>query len=185
MSLLALLLASAAPCAVLADPSGGNVSAGYASISSSGNNLTIKQTTDKAIIDWRGFNIASGETTTFKQPSSSSLTLNRVNSASASIINGNLNANGNIVIIMASAGAPGSADYAVYGGSGTKTIDSPLTYSFQSAFGYGQSPSQICAHRDPPDWPGVAKWMAVGAVQAGGYGAAAAGRALWRRQGVR
>jgi hypothetical protein len=46
---------------------------------------------------------------------------------------------GNIVIIMASAGAPGSADYAVYGGSGTKTIDSPLTYSFQSAFGYGQT----------------------------------------------
>src|ERR1019366_2558681 len=99
VSLLALLLASvAAACAVFANPTGGTVSAGSANISSSSNTLTVTQSTDKAIIDWRGFDIAAGETTNFKQPSSSSLTLNRVNSASPSYINGALNANGKIVI---------------------------------------------------------------------------------------
>ncbi|MEO6338882.1 MAG: glycosyltransferase family 2 protein [Caulobacteraceae bacterium] len=58
-----------------------------------------------------------------------------------------------------------------------------MSYALKRAFGYGQSPSQICAHADPPDWPGVARWMAVGAVQAGGYGAAAAGLWLLKRPG--
>ncbi len=56
-----------------------------------------------------------------------------------------------------------------------------MSYALKRAFGYGQSPSQICAHAEPPDWPGVAKWMAVGAAQAGGYGAAAVGLWLLRR----
>ncbi|MFA5040132.1 MAG: MBG domain-containing protein [Bdellovibrionales bacterium] len=98
-SLVAFLLTSVAPCALLANPIDGTVSAGSAVISSSGNTLTVKQSSDKAVIDWRSFDIASGETTAFVQPSSSSITLNRVNSASASVINGNLTANGNIVII--------------------------------------------------------------------------------------
>ena len=99
VSWLALLLASVGPCAVLANPQGGTVVAGSASIGSSGSTLTVTQSSDKAIIDWRGFDIAAGETTTFKQPSGSSLTLNRVNSASASLINGTLTANGNVVIV--------------------------------------------------------------------------------------
>ena len=39
-----------------------------------------------------------------------------------------------------------------------------LRYALTRAFAYGQSPSQAAAARR--DWPGVAKWMAVGAVQA-------------------
>jgi len=50
-----------------------------------------------------------------------------------------------------------------------------LAYTFMRALGYGQSPSQICARRG--DWIGVGGWMAVGAAQAGIYGAIAAG--LW------
>ncbi|MDR3449127.1 MAG: filamentous hemagglutinin N-terminal domain-containing protein [Alphaproteobacteria bacterium] len=97
--MLALVLASVVPRAVLANPTGGTVTAGNANISSAGTTLTVNQSSDKAVIDWRGFDIAAGETTNFVQPSSSSVTLNRVNSASASIIDGALNANGNIVII--------------------------------------------------------------------------------------
>jgi len=52
-----------------------------------------------------------------------------------------------------------------------------MSYALKRAFGYGQSPSQICAARTPPDWTGVAKWMGVGAVQATCYGALAG--ALW------
>src|ERR1019366_9117850 len=80
-----------------ANPIGGVVSAGQASISSAGNVLTVDQSSSKAVIDWRGFDIAPGETTQFKQPSSSAIALNRVNSNSPSQIFGTLTANGNIV----------------------------------------------------------------------------------------
>ena len=46
-----------------------------------------------------------------------------------------------------------------------------LAYALRRAFAYGQSPSQICARAG--DWPGVAKWMAVGLAQATGWGAMA------------
>ncbi|MDX1923091.1 MAG: MBG domain-containing protein [Alphaproteobacteria bacterium] len=84
---------------LLANPVNGTVSAGSANISSAGNTLTVTQTTDKAVIDWRGFDIAKGETTRFVQPSSSSMTLNRVSSNAPSFIDGNLTANGNLVVV--------------------------------------------------------------------------------------
>ena len=87
------------PVTALANPTGGTVSAGQAGISQSGNTLDVNQTSNKAVIDWRGFDIAPGETTQFIQPGSSSITLNRVNSGGASQIMGTLTANGNIVII--------------------------------------------------------------------------------------
>ena len=54
---------------------------GRAAPSSSGEgtpNLTVNQSTDKAIINWNTFDIGNGETTTFVQPSANSVTLNRV-----------------------------------------------------------------------------------------------------------
>lgn len=99
LSLLAALLTSVAPVAVLANPVDGVVSAGAATISSVGSTLTVNQSTDKAVIDWRGFDIGVGETTQFQQPNSNSLTVNRVGSGGASQIYGTLTANGNIVII--------------------------------------------------------------------------------------
>ena len=42
---------------------------------------------------------APGETTDFIQPSRSSIAVNRVNSNSASLINGNLDANGNVTAV--------------------------------------------------------------------------------------
>src|SRR5438270_753828 len=100
--LLALLAAFASPfntTVAYANPLGGVVTAGQASISESGKKLDVTQTSDKAVIDWRGFDIAPDEWTQFTQPSSSSIALNRVNSTSASHIDGLLTANGNIVIL--------------------------------------------------------------------------------------
>ena len=85
--------------AASANPQDGVVAAGNASITSSGKKLDVMQSTDKAIIDWRGFDIAPDEHTQFHQPNSGSITLNRVNSNAASQINGKLTANGNIVIV--------------------------------------------------------------------------------------
>ena len=87
------------PMFAYANPQGGVVSAGQATISQSGNALELNQTSSKAVIDWRGFDIAPGETTQFFQPSAGAIALNRVNSSSASNIQGTLLANGNIIII--------------------------------------------------------------------------------------
>ena len=81
-----------------ANPVGGTVVQGAASISSQGSQLTIQQTSPRAQVNWSSFNIGLGETTTFIQPSSTSLIWNRINDANASQILGNLNANGYVVL---------------------------------------------------------------------------------------
>lgn len=57
-----------------ANPQDGIVSAGQADISVSGKQTTINQSTDKAIIDWRGFDVNADENVRFQQPSSGSIT---------------------------------------------------------------------------------------------------------------
>lgn len=100
----------------LANPTGGSVKAGSATISSSGSTLQINQHTNRAIIEWSGFDIAAGETTKFIQPGASSIALNRVvNATQASVINGNLLANGKILVINPNGvliGATGKVDVA-------------------------------------------------------------------------
>ncbi|MGJ0300147.1 beta strand repeat-containing protein, partial [Aliarcobacter cryaerophilus] len=82
-----------------AAPSGGVVTSGSANISQAGKVTNISQSTQKASINWNKFDIASDETVNFKQPNSSSITLNRVVGNEKSIINGALNANGQVWII--------------------------------------------------------------------------------------
>lgn len=48
-----------------------------------------------------------------------------------------------------------------------------LRYTIARAFAYGQGPSAHCAAAVPPDRLGVARWMAVGLVQASLFGAVA------------
>jgi succinoglycan biosynthesis protein ExoM len=55
-----------------------------------------------------------------------------------------------------------------------------LDYALARAFAYGQGPTYACATADPPDWPGVARWMAIGAAQTGVFGLVAAWRWLTR-----
>lgn len=80
-----------------ANPTGATLSQGTASFSTQGSHLTI-QTSDQAVINWRSFNIGLGQTTTFLQPSSTSLVWNYINDPNPSQILGNLNANGYVVL---------------------------------------------------------------------------------------
>jgi filamentous hemagglutinin family protein len=80
-----------------ANPVGGTVNQGSATFSSQGSQFTIR-TSDRASINWQSFNIGLGETTTFQQPSSSSVVWNRINDPNASQILGNLNANGYVIL---------------------------------------------------------------------------------------
>jgi filamentous hemagglutinin family protein len=81
-----------------ANPQGGQVASGSASINTVPGTVTINQTSDKAIINWQTFSVNSGELTKFIQPSSTSAALNRV-LGGQTFINGMLSANGQIYLI--------------------------------------------------------------------------------------
>lgn len=84
-----------------ANPTGGQVAAGQATISAPDTRtLQIDQTSRNAVIEWRSFDIEVGETTRFVQPDNQSWTLNRVTGETApSHILGTLEANGNVAIV--------------------------------------------------------------------------------------
>jgi filamentous hemagglutinin family protein len=87
---------------VLANPTGMTVQSGSATATTSGSQVTIT-TSQNAFLNWQSFNIGSGETTIFNQPSASSIVMNHINDINPSQIYGSLQANG-IVVLMNSAG---------------------------------------------------------------------------------
>src|SRR5436305_3739499 len=89
------------PAAASAGPNGGSVVGGSATISNPGSaNVTVNQQSDKAIINWNLFNIGVGEKTTFNQPNTNSIVLNKVTGGMGpSEILGTLTANGKVFIV--------------------------------------------------------------------------------------
>ncbi|PTY01672.1 hypothetical protein DB346_11615 [Verrucomicrobia bacterium LW23] len=83
-----------------ANPSGGSVQGGSVSVSNTGpGQVTVRQTTERAVVNWNSFSIEQGETTTFVQPGAKSAVLNRVTGGSASRLDGSLNANGQVYLV--------------------------------------------------------------------------------------
>lgn len=84
-----------------ANPSGGQIVSGDIQITQpSSTQMTINQSTEKGIINWQAFDIASDEHTHFNQPSAAAITLNRViGGGGASSIMGRLSATGQIMLI--------------------------------------------------------------------------------------
>ncbi|MFN3879843.1 MAG: filamentous hemagglutinin N-terminal domain-containing protein [Nitrincola lacisaponensis] len=80
-------------------PTNGTIVAGAGSISQTGSNMTITQSTSKMVADWQSFSIGQGSTVTFEQPSASSVALNRVLGSDVSVIQGALNANGRVFLV--------------------------------------------------------------------------------------
>ena len=80
-------------------PENPTVTHGNASFEKVGNNLTIKQSTQKLITNWSSFNIGKANQVEFKQPSSVSTALNRVQSNDPTHIYGSLKSNGKIILI--------------------------------------------------------------------------------------
>ena len=97
--LLALLVAPFSSL-VMALPAGLTVGAGQVTAQNpTAQSLVLNQGTQKAVLDWRSFNIAAGESVQFVQPGATSVALNRVNGADASAIFGSLSANGQIFLV--------------------------------------------------------------------------------------
>ena len=96
----------------LALPTGGQVAAGQAAISSpSATQMNIKQGTNQAIINWNSFGIGKGEAVNIAQPTNQSTLLNRVLGNDPSNIFGSLTANGRVFLTNPSGifFAPGSS----------------------------------------------------------------------------
>lgn len=99
---LALILTAQplVPHYALANPQQGTITHGSASISGEGTaQMTITQSSDRAVIEWDSFNIGSNERVDFHQPSSGSVTANKVTGADPSQILGQISATGKLLII--------------------------------------------------------------------------------------
>ncbi|MBI4984863.1 MAG: filamentous hemagglutinin N-terminal domain-containing protein, partial [Rhodocyclales bacterium] len=95
---LALFGAPAWALDAAALPTGGKLVAGSATLSQTANVLTVRQTSQRAALDWQSFDIGAAAGVDFVQPSSSSITLNRILGNDASRIYGKLNANGQVFL---------------------------------------------------------------------------------------
>jgi filamentous hemagglutinin family protein len=100
-TLLAAQIGHAGPPANNALPKAAPVWLGHgeARLTTVGNNMTIDQSTAKAILNWESFNIGKDGKVRFNQPSVNSTALNVIKDASATQIFGQLSANGNIYLV--------------------------------------------------------------------------------------
>lgn len=96
---IALLAAGLFSPALNAAPNGAEVRAGEARIEQVGTLTRIDQTSARAIIDWRGFDVGAAEQVRFNQPSPQSATLNRVTGAQQSRIDGQIAADGQVFLV--------------------------------------------------------------------------------------
>lgn len=95
---LALLISLITSTITIAAPQGGIVSAGTANIQQQGATTHIHQSSQNAVINWQSFNVKPSESVNFHQPNHNAATLNRVIGHERSVIEGAINAKGNIFI---------------------------------------------------------------------------------------
>ena len=103
-------------------PTGGQVVSGQATISQSGNAMTINQSSDRMIANWQSFSIGAGSSVTFNQPGASSVALNRVVGQDPSRILGSLSANGQVFLINPNGIAIGKTGSVQTGGFVASTL---------------------------------------------------------------
>lgn len=87
------------PVATYAAPTGGDIVDGVGAISTSGLTTTIQQNSAALAINWNSFNLDRDDIVNFIQPSASSIALNRILSSNGSQIHGQINANGQVILV--------------------------------------------------------------------------------------
>ena len=96
----ALLVSTAwAAPAVDALPTGGQVVQGAASISQSGAQMDINQASHHAVINWQSFDVGADAKVHIVQPDQAAVLLNRVVTNKPSEIYGNIDANGQVILV--------------------------------------------------------------------------------------
>ena len=93
-------LGALSPLMALANPTGGQVVGGTATITTPNANSTqIKQSSQNAVINWQQFSVGANQYVQFLQPNSSAVILNRVIGNNPSSIFGDITANGQVFLI--------------------------------------------------------------------------------------
>jgi filamentous hemagglutinin family protein len=98
-SLLSVLTAYCLIPVAQAAPVGGNIVGGSGSINTNGLTTTIHQNTQSQVINWNSYNVKANETVNYLQPNASAISLNRIPGNNASEIFGQINANGQVVLV--------------------------------------------------------------------------------------
>ncbi|HNG60378.1 MAG TPA: filamentous hemagglutinin N-terminal domain-containing protein, partial [Cellvibrionaceae bacterium] len=100
--LLAVAIASVTQAfcnSTLAAPEGAQVVAGEGAIEQIEKETRVQQASERLSIDWKSFDINSDERVQFIQPTTSSIAINRILSNKGSLIQGRIDANGQVVLI--------------------------------------------------------------------------------------
>ncbi|UTR25642.1 two-partner secretion system adhesin CdrA [Pseudomonas aeruginosa] len=93
-----LMFAIASINAAMAAPTGAQFNPNEIKISQQGKTTLIDQSTQRAIINWKGFDVSADEAVRFNQPDVTSSTLNRVTAGQESVIAGRISAPGQVII---------------------------------------------------------------------------------------
>ncbi|MBB6065212.1 YDG domain-containing protein [Pseudoxanthomonas broegbernensis] len=80
-------------------PTDGRVVAGQAQLDQHGSRLTVRQGSQRLIMNWAGFDIGGDAGVRFEQPNSGAIALNRVLGNAPSLIAGELSANGQVWLV--------------------------------------------------------------------------------------
>jgi filamentous hemagglutinin family protein len=123
---LALLAGTAlVSAAAAADelPRGPSVVHGKVGVSASGDRMTIRQGSRKAIVNWRGFSIGPEARVRVRQPSRKSAMLNRVTGSTPSSIAGRLEADGQVYLVNPNGVLIGRSGVVRAGGFVASTLD--------------------------------------------------------------
>jgi filamentous hemagglutinin family protein len=134
------------PYSIFALPQNGSVVSGRVDMSTSARQMNIHQHSQKAIMNWQSFSIESGELVRFVQPNVNAAILNRVTGLSPSLINGMMQANGNIFLINPNGlliGKSGSIQTHGFIGStlnisNTDFLNNSFTFTFQPGTSLGK-----------------------------------------------
>ncbi|WP_175964487.1 filamentous hemagglutinin N-terminal domain-containing protein [Burkholderia pyrrocinia] len=121
----------------------GQIAAGSGTISSNvattGSNgaTTINQQSNRLVVNWSNFDVATGERVQINQPNAQSAILNRVNSASRTQIDGALSANGRIFVVNPNGIVVGKTGTINANGVVLSTLDVPDSFFIKSEGGSG------------------------------------------------
>jgi filamentous hemagglutinin family protein len=120
-----LLATSALAVAHLAQagPTGGQVTAGSATIGQSAGTTTINQSSQNLSLLWSSFNTGAAETVNFVQPSAQAIAVNRITDTNATQFMGKLNANGQVYLINPNGVLFGTGSQVNVGGLVASTLD--------------------------------------------------------------
>ncbi|WP_160289267.1 MBG domain-containing protein [Pseudomonas aeruginosa] len=114
-----LMFAIASINAAMAAPTGAQFNPNEIKISQQGKTTLIDQSTQRAIINWKGFDVSADEAVRFNQPGVTSSTLNRVTAGQESVIAGRISAPGQVIIY--------NSNGAVFSGSAKVDVGSLIT----------------------------------------------------------